>query len=64
MNTKQKMGIGAVLAVFGGLGIILAPLLGATRLNDPWSFVTGLMVGLMAGMGVALSVWGLIENRR
>lgn len=64
MQPKQKLGMGAVLAVFGGAGIALAPLLGATQLNAPWSFLTGFILGMAAGLGIALSIWGIRENRR
>lgn len=64
MKANQKTGFGSVLAVFGGIGIILGPLFGLTDLNDPWSFIAGLIVGLMAGTGVALSIYGLQERRR
>lgn len=64
MTRKMKLGIGAVLAVIGGFGMALGPILGFTRLTDPWSFIAGFIMGIMAGIGVALSVWGLVDKRR
>lgn len=59
---KHKMGIGTVLGVFGGIGIVLGPVLGLSHLEEPWSFVTGFAVGLVCGLGVVLSIFGLFER--
>jgi hypothetical protein len=62
-SPSRKMSIGACLAVLGGIGMSLAPSTGATQLAIPWSFLAGLLVGLSAGAGAALTVGGLIERR-
>jgi hypothetical protein len=42
----------------------LGPVVGATTLGRPWSFLAGFVVGVIAGIGAALAVHGLIERRR
>ncbi len=64
LDPSKKLGIGAALAVCGGLGMILAPTLGLTMLESPWSFLIGMLVGVFAGSGVALSVFGLLSLRQ
>ena len=64
MNTKSKLGIGAVLAVCGGLGMALGPVIGFTQLREPFSFFIGFAVGLIGGIGTVLAVSGLIEYRK
>ena len=62
MKRNRKLQIGSILAIFGGLGIILTPFLGGTALDRPWSFIVGFFVGMIAGMGGVLSVFGLLEK--
>jgi hypothetical protein len=64
MNPVKKLALGAALAALGGAGIQLSLLLGWTSLPRPWSFVAGLAVGIMAGLGVVLAVVGLFECGR
>lgn len=64
MTTKNKIGLGSILAVFGGIGIVLGPSLGFTRLSEPWSFITGIIIGIIGGIGAVLSILGLLENRK
>jgi hypothetical protein len=64
MIEKRRLGIGACLAVAGALGFILGPALGVSDLGRPWSFLVGFAVGIMAGLGTALSVAGLAGLRR
>ena len=63
-NTRNRLGLGAVLATFGALGVVLSFLLGWTEAARPWSFVIGFVVGIACGLGGTLSVAGLIERRR
>jgi hypothetical protein len=64
MNANMKLGIGAALAAVGALGIVIGPAFGFADLGRPWSFLLGFVVGIIAGMGAALSVSGLIDVRR
>ena len=64
MSTKKKLAVGAILAVIGGAGIVLGPILGFTALGKPWSFILGFVFGMMAGAGAALSVFSLLEIRK
>ena len=64
MQSKCKIAIGSILAVIGGCGIILGPLFKLTELASPWSFIVGFIAGLAGGLGVALSISGLISNRK
>ncbi len=63
MQAKNKLGIGAVLSIFGGIGIGLAPTLGISVLGRPWSFLAGFFVGVVGGIGVALAIAGMVELR-
>ena len=62
-SPSRMMSIGACLGVLGGIGMSLAPTMGATELARPWGFVVGLLVGLCTGAGAALTVGSLIERR-
>ena len=63
MKSSSKLGLGSVLAVLGGAGIILGLILGAGDLGRPWSFLLGFIFGIASGMGVALSISGLLDRR-
>jgi hypothetical protein len=64
MTSSSKMALGSLLAVIGGLGMILGPTVGATALPTPWGFISGFAVGLAGGIGVALAIFGLLEHRQ
>lgn len=61
---NRKLSVGACLSIFGALGFVLGPTLGLSELGRPWTFLLGFTVGVIAGIGVALSVAGLAESRR
>ena len=63
MEAQQRLGVGAALAVLGGLAITLGSTLGVTTLGEPWSFIAGFAVGVVTGVGVVLAVSGLIQVR-
>lgn len=63
MNPDRQLGIGAMLSVFGGVGIALIPLTSIMQVNRPWSFLSGFLLGVCAGSGAALCVWGLLKRR-
>ena len=63
MNPEKELSIGAFLAAVGGLGTIFSVLFGAMDLARPWSFLAGFASGLIAGLGVALSISGLLKRR-
>ena len=64
MGPKSKLEAGAVLAVLGGVGMVLGATIGAAELHRPWSFLAGFFVGIVCGLGVAFVVAGLVERRR
>jgi hypothetical protein len=64
IGTQAKIALGSALAGVGGLGIVLSVLLGWSAAPRPWGFLLGFVVGLLAGLGVALTVSGLVERRR
>jgi hypothetical protein len=64
MDYKTKLGLGSVLGALGALGVVLSPILGATGLGRPWSFLVGFGVGVVCGMGTALAVSGLLDMRK
>ena len=64
MNARKKISLGAALASIAGTGITLSAILGWVSLSRPWGFLLGLLLGVAAGVGVALAIAGLFENRR
>lgn len=63
-SSHAKMALGSALASIGGLLIILSPLLGFYSIPHPWASLLGFVTGLLAGVGTALAIGGLIERRR
>jgi predicted ABC-type sugar transport system permease subunit len=63
LNTQQKLGFGSVLALLGVAGIVIGSMLGFSSLAWPSSFLLGFVFGILAGIGVALSISGLIDRR-
>jgi hypothetical protein len=59
---STKLTVGSVLAILGGLGMAVGPLLGLTDLGRPLSFLAGFMIGVVAGGGAALAISGLIDR--
>jgi hypothetical protein len=57
------MALGSALASIGALLTVLALLLGWTCVPGPWDLLLGFATGLVAGMGAALALKGLIERR-
>jgi hypothetical protein len=64
MRSAKKLTLGAIFAILGAAGIILGPLLGFSEIVRPWSFILGFIFGLLAGIGIALSLFGLHEIRK
>jgi hypothetical protein len=64
MDTRTKLSLGSIMAIIGAFGLLLGPTLGATAFGSPWSFIAGFAVGVVGGLGAALAIAGLIENRR
>ncbi len=65
MEARTKMGVGSVLAILGGLGMVLVIGLGlASPEQSWWDFIIGFFIGIACGMGVALALAGLYEMRR
>jgi len=44
--------------------MILSPLVGLYSFPHPWDSLLGFVTGLLAGLGSALAIGGLIEHRR
>jgi len=64
MTSVKKLGLGSFLGILGAAGIILGPLFGLSEIVRPWSFILGFIFGLSAGLGVALSISGLLDRRK
>jgi hypothetical protein len=64
MNPKTKLILGSILTILGGFGIIFGPIFKLTELASPWSFIVGFLTGLFAGLGVALSISGLMSRKK
>ena len=63
MDTRTQLGTGAVLAVFGGVGMVVGHTFGLAQIDRPWGFMLGFLVGVCAGAGAALSVAGLLKRK-
>jgi hypothetical protein len=65
MDARTKMGVGAVLAILGGLGIVVTLGLGLTAPERSWlDFFVGFIIGIACGIGTVLALTGLYEMRR
>ena len=63
MSTRTKMSWGAVLGTIGALGMVLSLLLEWPAAPRPWGFLLAFLVGVLAGVGVTLTVAGLVERK-
>jgi uncharacterized membrane protein YccC len=64
VSGQTKTGLGAALAVAGALVVVLSHLLGWT--THPYAWVPWLefAAGVVAGIGAAVTVSGMLERRR
>lgn len=62
-SSQAKMALGSALASIGAFLTVLALLLGWTSFPGPWDLLLGFVTGLVAGIGTALVMKGLIERR-
>ncbi|MGD2072656.1 MAG: hypothetical protein PVG65_04115 [Candidatus Thorarchaeota archaeon] len=63
MESAKKLSIGAFLATIGALGIIINFVLGPTNMGRVLDFIVGFCLGILIGLGGALSISGLLESR-
>lgn len=61
MNSRKRLAVGSVLAVIGALALVLLPSLNLIPEKSPWDFMLGFAVGITAGLGTALAIYGLLE---
>jgi hypothetical protein len=64
MKSQQKIVLGTSLAALAGAFMAAAPVLGWSSLSRSGIFISGLLIGMLAGLGVVLAIQGLITNRR
>ena len=64
MEPRRSLAWGALLAILGGVGIVFSIIFGWTALPSPWDFLLGFVLGILSGLGCALSVYGLIIRKR
>ena len=55
----MKLAVGSIMAVGGGLGIILRLLLEKPSFHGPWDFILGFIHGIITGIGVVLVLFSL-----
>ena len=63
ISTQTKIALGSVLATLGALGVVLSLLLEWPAAPRPWGFLLAFLVGVLAGVGVTLTVAGLVERK-
>ncbi len=57
------MALGSVLTTFAAIGIFFSITLEWTIAPRPGGFLIGFVVGVLAGLGATLAIYGLIERR-
>jgi len=62
MKKQLKLGIGSASAGLGALGFFLSMVLNWSDIAAPWDFLLGFLWGILMGIGVALSIAGLLEK--
>ena len=63
MNAKQKTGLGAALATFGGGGIAFIAILGLPNTASGSRLLLFLFLGIAAGLGAVMVIKGLLDSR-
>ena len=64
LDSKQKIAAGGVLATLGGVGMVFSILFGSSLLSNLVWVVSLFLVGVAAGLGVVLVLFGLYERRQ
>jgi putative Mn2+ efflux pump MntP len=64
ISSHAKIAVGSALAAVGGLLMVLSPIVGWYSFPRPWDFLLGFTTGLLAGVGAAMAIGGLVERRR
>ena len=63
-SSQAKAALGSALATIGALVVVLFPILGWYSNPRPWVVPIAFAAGVVAGIGAALSIGGLLESRR
>jgi len=63
LDAKQKIVIGGMLSTLGAIGIFFYILFGAPLSGHPIWVVSIFLIGVTAGLGMALAMFGLYESR-
>jgi len=64
LNPKQKVAVGGTLGTIGAVGMVFSILFGQSLFSHPVWVVSLFLVGVTAGIGVVLAVFGLYEQRQ
>ncbi len=64
IDSSKRIALGSALATLAAAAIVLSTILGWSGAPRPWGFLLGFANGLLAGLGVTLTVSGLIDQRR
>ncbi len=62
LSTRNKIGAGATLSIFGGSGIVLVAIVRGFQLVNPVGISLLFAAGISAGLGAVLTVCGLYEK--
>jgi hypothetical protein len=64
MKKNTKLYLGSALSAVGGVLIIFVVFKGAPEWGNPWTFLAGLLNGIVAGIGVVLVISGLTDKKK
>jgi UDP-N-acetylmuramyl pentapeptide phosphotransferase/UDP-N-acetylglucosamine-1-phosphate transferase len=64
LDSKQRIAVGGVLATLGGVGMVFSILFGSSLLSNLVWVVSLFLVGVAAGLGAILVLFGLYERRQ
>jgi hypothetical protein len=64
MRSQLKITFGSGLAALAGAAMAATPVLGLSSAAQSMIFVSGILLGILAGIGATMAVHGLIQRRQ